>query len=181
MLGTTTVRLRHHVRLVHASTGAPINALAIHNGPHARIVPDGVVVSAPVGVTTPSQLAITVTDGALADHLVFPPGPPPRTVLVDLVLEQIEVALHPVPMTLTVELVTPLTGVPRTGRAVTAAGNAGPPIALPEVEPGVYRSAPVEWTAAHTPAELLVDGNPLRTVQMDLRRTSTRVRLVDTA
>jgi hypothetical protein len=44
----------------------------------------------------------------------------------------------------------------------------------------VYRSAPVEWTAAFTPAELLVGGALLRAVHMDLRRTATRVRLVDT-
>jgi hypothetical protein len=176
MFGSTTVRLRHHVRVVHASTGAPIRGLAVPSGQHARVVPDGVVVAARADAVLPDRLAITVTDGVLADLLVFPSGAPPRTVLVDLVAEEIEVALHPVPMTLTVDLVVPSTGAPSTGRAVTTSAG----VDLPEVEPGTYRSSPVEWTAALTPAELLVDGNPLRTVHMDLRRTTTRVRLVDT-
>lgn len=186
MLGTTTTRLRHHIRVRHAASGAPISVLptgTLPYGWHARVVPDGIAVSARMGVgTQPAQLAVTVTDGVLAGLLVFPAGPPPRTVLVDLTGEQIDVELHPIPMTLTVELVVPATGAPDAGRTVTAAATEGnpPAIALPEVAPGVYRSAPVEWTAAFTPADLLVDGNLLRTVHMDLRRTSTRVRLVNT-
>jgi hypothetical protein len=186
MFATSIVRLRNHIRLVHAASGAPITGQAIGVLPygwHARTVPDGIVVSARTDVTTSlAQLVVTVTDAVLADCLVFPPGLPPRTVLVPLALEQVDVSLRPVPMTLTVELVTPLTGVPRTGRTVTATATDGQPpaIALPELDLGVYRSAPVEWTAAFTPAELLVDGALLRTVPMDLRRTTTRVRLVDT-
>ncbi len=176
MFGSTTTVLRHHIRVVHASTGDPIRGLAVPGGQHARVVADGVVIAARADTALPDRLAITVTDGVLADLLVFPSGAPPRTVLVDLTGQHLEVALHPVPMTLTVDLVVPSTGAPSTGRTVTTAAG----VDLPEVGPGTYRSAPVEWTAALTPAELLVDGLPLRTVHMDLRATTTRVRLVDT-
>ncbi|MPY55740.1 hypothetical protein [Streptomyces spongiae] len=193
-IATSNTRLRHRVRLVHASTGAPIGPLsarltAARHGWAVRTVPDGVVVTARTDVAappTPPQLAVTVTDGALAQLLVFPPAPglPPRTLLVELDTADIELPLHPVPMTLTATLVAPSTGAPRSGRTVTARATKGPgpkpEIALPEVAPGVYASAPAEWTAAFTPAELLVDGTLLRTVSMNGLSVATRIRLVDT-
>ncbi|MDT9694970.1 hypothetical protein [Streptomyces sp. P17] len=193
-IATSTTRLRHHVRLVHASTGAPIGPLtarltAARHGWAVRTLPGGVVVTARTDVavpSTPPHLAVTVTDGALARLLVFPPEPdwPPYTLLVELDATEIEQPLHPVPMTLTVTLVTPTTGAPRTGRTVTAQATKGPSpkpeIALPEVAPGVYSSALTEWTAAFTPAELLVDGSLLRTVSVNGLSVATRIRLVDT-
>jgi hypothetical protein len=198
IVATSTTRLQHHVRLVHASTGEPIWAITARlttprYGWSVRTVPDGVAVSARTDVATPPtplRLAVRVTDGLLADLLTFPPAPgqPPRTVLVDLTATEIDQPLHPVRMTLTVGLVAPSTGAPRTGRTVTARATKGPDpkpsIALPEVDPavdpGIYRSAPTEWTAPFTPALLLVNGNPLRTVSMNLLSVSTRIRLVDT-
>ncbi|MFG2825010.1 hypothetical protein ACGFX4_36970 [Kitasatospora sp. NPDC048365] len=191
---TSTTTLRHHVRLVHASTGAPIGPLAAEltearYGWATRTVPDGVVVTARADAAVPSappSLAVTVTDGAVAQLLVFPPVPgrPPHTVVVELTAPEIERPLRPVPMTLTVTLVAPSTTVPRTGRTVTARATAGPEpkpeIALPEAEPGVYASAPTEWTAALTPVDLLVDGTFLRTVSMSGSSAATRIRLVDT-
>ncbi len=193
-IATSTTRLRHHVRLVHASTGAPIGPLtarltAPRHGWAVRTVPDGVVVTARTDVvvpSTPPHLAVTVTDVALARLLVFPPEPdwPPYTVLVELDATEIEKPLDPVPMTLTVTLVTPSTGSPRTGRTVVARATKGasprPEIALPEVAPGVYASAPAVWTAAFTPAELLVGGALLRTVSLNGLSVATRIRLVDT-
>lgn len=201
-VATSTTCLRHHVRLVHASTGEPIRAITARltrrrYGWSVRMVPDGVAVSARTDVAAPAaplQLAVTVTDGVLADLLTFPPAPgqPPRTVLVDLTAAEIDQPLHPVRMTLTVVLVEPSTGDPRTGRTVIARATKGqdpkPTIALPEVDPtvdptvdpGVYRSAPAAWTAPFTPALLLVNGKPLRTVSMNLLSVSTRIRLVDT-
>ncbi|MGX4695360.1 hypothetical protein [Streptomyces sp. JNUCC 63] len=194
-LATSTTRLRHHVRLVHASTGAPIGPLTArlteaHHGWAARTVPDGVVVTARTDIADPPaplHLAVTVTDGVLAQLLVFPPSPdlPPHTLVVALTAPEIEQPLHPVPMPLTVTLVTPSTATgPSTGKTVTARATTGPApkptIALPEVEPGVYVSAPNEWTAAFTPAELLVDGHVLRTVSLNGLSASPRIRLVDT-
>jgi hypothetical protein len=193
-LATSATRLRYHVRLIHASTGDPITGLTarLPAAPHGwtvRTVPDGVVVSARTDVAdppVPAQLVVTLTDGVLADLILLPPTPglPPRTVLIDLTAPEVELELHPVPMTLTVDLVTPSTGKPRTGAAVSARATSGPTplptVGLPEVAPGVYRSAPVEWTAPFTPADLLVEGNLLRALRMDLRSASTHIRLIDT-
>jgi hypothetical protein len=198
MLATVTTTLRHRVRLVHASTGVPITGLAARLLPHPygwsmRTTPDMVVVAARTDVAAPPappQLAVRVTAGATADMLVLPPMPdqPPRTVLVDLTAEEIDVPVEPVPMTLTVVLTTPSSGAPSTGHIVTARATSGPnpkpTVDLPEVDPGidpgVYRSAPVTWTAVFTPSDLLVDGSLLRTLAVDFSTTATRVHLVDT-
>jgi hypothetical protein len=194
IIATSATRLQHHVRLVHASTGAPIGSVTARltgarYGWGVRTVPDGVVVSARADVAAPLgplRLAVTVTDGVLAQLLVFPPAPgqPPHTAVVELTGAEIERSLHPVPMTLTVTLATPSTAAPRTGRTVTARATTGPnpkpTIALPEVEPGVYACVQIEWTADFTPAELLVDGTLLRTVAMNYLSRTTRIRLVDT-
>jgi len=197
MLATVTTRLRHQVRLVHASSGEPIRGLSARLSPMpygwiVRTLPGVVVVAARTGVPEPAAapvLAVTVIDGAQADLLVLPPlpGRPPRTVVVTLGAAQpveIVVPLHPVAMPLTVVLSTPA-GDPGTGRTLTARGRAGPEprpvVALPETaERGVYRSEPVEWTAALTPADLLVDGTWLRTLSVDLHRARTVIQLVDT-
>jgi hypothetical protein len=90
----------------------------------------------------------------------------------------------PVPMVLELVLVRTGTGEPRTGATVTARATSGPTprptIALPEVGPGVYRSAAVVWTAAFHPLDLLVGPRVLRRVTPDLTTTLTRVHLVDT-
>ncbi|MBO3741817.1 hypothetical protein [Actinoplanes flavus] len=193
MLGSVTTRLRHHVRLVHASTGRAVTGLTarlqpVPHGWGVRTLPDAVVVFARADAAEPAQhpqLAVTVT-GPQRDLLEFAPVPgrPPRTVLVDLTAAVIEVPLQPVPMTLTVVLTTAATGAPRTGRTVTCRAGSGPAprpeVPLAEEEPGVYRSAAVPWPAVFTPMDLLVDGSPLRTLSMDLTRTATRVRLIDT-
>lgn len=195
MLASVSTRLRHRVRIVHASTGQAITGLTARLQPvpygwGLRTLPDTVVVYARTDVAEPAvapQLFVTLRDGAPAKLLVFPPlpGQPAYTVAVDLSAEEIEVPLHPVPMTLTVVLTVPSTGVPSTGRTVTARATSGPnpkpTIDLPEVEPGVYRSATVEWTAVFTPLDLLVGGSPLRTLSMDLTRSTTRIHLIDTA
>ncbi|MEV0170631.1 hypothetical protein AB0I00_05825 [Streptomyces sp. NPDC050803] len=193
-IATSTTQLRHRVRLLHAATGAPIGPLTARlttarHGWAVRTVPDGAVVTARTDVaapSTPPHLAVTVTDGALAELLTFPPAPdwPPYTLLVALTAPEIVRRLDPVPMTLSVTLVTPSTGAPRTGRTVVARATKGPgpkpEIALPEVSPGVYTSAPAVWTAAFTPAELLVGGALLRTVSVNGLSVATRIRLVDT-
>ena len=194
MLATVTTTLRHRVRLVHASTGVPIAGLAARLLPHPygwslRTMADAVIVAARTDVAVPPappQLAVRVTDGATADVLALPPVPdqPPRTVLVNLTAEEIDVPVDPVPMTLTVVLTTPSTGAPSVGHTVTARATSGPTpkptIDLLEVDSGVYRSAPVAWTAVFTPSDLLVDGSLLRTLAVDFSTTATRAHLVDT-
>ncbi len=192
-LATVTTTLRHTVRLVHASTGARLRGLDAHLEPAPagwtlRVLPDVLVVAvradAPVPAVPP-RVVVTLTDGALADVLVVPPltGRPPRTFVVDLTAPEVEVVVHPVPSTLTVVLTTPSTGAPRTGVTVTARATSGPDpkpsVALPEVDPGTYRSAPVEWTAAFTPLDLLVGGQPLRTLAVDVATSTTTAHLVD--
>ena len=193
-LATVTTTLRHTVRLVHASTGARLRGLEAHlegapAGWSLRVLPDVLVVSARADARepgTPPTVVVTLTDGALADVLVVPPvaGRPPRTLVIGLDADEVEHVVHPVPTTLTVVLTTPSTGAPRTGATVTARATSGPnpkpSVNLPEVAPGTYRSAPVEWTAAFTPLDVLVGGQPLRTLTVDVRTTATRVDLVDT-
>lgn len=195
LLATSTRVLRHTVRVVHASTGSPVRGLAarLEPTPHGwslRALPDAVVVSARTDVddpASPPDLVVTLTDAAAADVLALPvvAGRPPRTLVVPLTAAVLDVPVHPVPMTLTVVLTTPSTGAPRTGRTVTARATSGPnprpTVALPEVSPGTYRSAAVEWTAALTPADLLVGGVLLRTLAVDPTRPATTVHLVDTS
>jgi len=193
-IATATTRQLHHVRLLHSSTGLPVGPLSARLVPptfgwHTRVVTDGAVVIGRTEIVNPAappKLVLTVTDGRAADMLVIPPaaGQPARTVLVDLTKAEIEKSLHPVPMTLQVALVLPSTGKPATGRALVAKAKAGanpkPTIPLAEVEPGIYQSNAVEWTARFTPFDLLVGAKLLRTLSIDLTSTSTSIRLVDT-
>lgn len=193
-IATVTTRLRHRVRLVHASTGTPIPGIAARLRPEPygwsmRVAGPDVVVSArtdaPVPVVPPT-LAVTVVDGLTAGVLGIPPVPDerPDTVVVSLTAPEIDVPVHPVAMSLTVVLTTPSTGTPRTGRTVVVRARSGPnpkpTIPLPEVAPGVYTSAAVEWTAAFVPADLLVGTKLLRVFSIDLTTTATRIHLVDT-
>ena len=193
-IATVRTQLKHHVRLIHTSTGTPIAGIAARLRPAAfgwsmRVAGADVVVAArtdapPLGVTP--ELAITVVDGVTADLLVIPaiPDQPPDTVVVSLTAAELDVPVHPVPMTLTVLLTIPSTGAPRTGRTVVARARSGPnpkpTISLPEVAPGTYTSAPVEWTSAFLPADLLVDTKLLRVFSIDLASSKTRIHLVDT-
>lgn len=189
-IAVSTTTLRHQVRLVHASTGAvlgPLRARLLDAAPTwvARPGGDAVVVTARAGSpepTTPPRLAVTLEPAWWGEVLAFPPAPdqPPRTVVVDLDADEIEVELHPVPMRLAVHLTEPSTGDPSEDRTVTARATTGAStIAFTEGDPGVYTSAAVEWTAAFTPCELLVDGDLLRTVSVDFTTSTTSVRLVD--
>jgi hypothetical protein len=150
-----------------------------------RPVTGGVVVIARDGAPQPATepaLVVTLEDARWGLVLDLPE----RTASVDLdgADEVVDVLVHPVPMTLVVHLSTPSTGAPRTGRTVVARATGGPAprptVALAEGDPGTYTSAAVEWTAALTPCEVLVDGNPLRTLSMDFTSSTTSLRLVDT-
>lgn len=194
MLATTTTSLRNQVRLIHASTGEAIGPVTAwlttqQVGWGVRAAGDTVVVTKRDDVADPSvlpTLAVTLLDGRLAELLDFPPADDqrPHTVVVDLTTAAIDVTLHPVPMALEVVLTAMSTAAPRTGRTVTARATSGPDpkptIALPETAPGIYRSAAVEWTQQFTPSDLLVDGQLVRTLSVDLTSTTTRVHLVDT-
>jgi hypothetical protein len=184
-IASTTVRLAHRVRLRHAATGSVIGSVSA-----LGVLPPGWAMR-----TRDGNVVVTVRDGS-----PVPPAPPVITVAiadlrlaalvqtptVDVTLDatDITVDVAPVPMTLDVELSTPTTGAPGTGRTVTARATSGPAprptIPLPESSPGVYRSGPVVWTAAFTPLDLLVDGDLLRQLAVDHTRSSTRSRLVDT-
>jgi hypothetical protein len=186
----STTTLRHEVRLVHASTGAVLGPVAGRlldavPGWYARSAGDTVVVAARAGLPEPAttpRLAVTLQSPSWREVLVFPADPalPERTVAVPLDTPTKTVSLHPRPMTLVVRLTEPSTGDPRSGRTVTARANdASGSIPLTEGAPGTYTSAAVEWTAAFTPCELLVDGDLLRTVSLDFTTSTTSIRLVD--
>jgi hypothetical protein len=184
-LATTTVRLAHRVRLRHTATGEVIEPVQARGvlpyGWAMRVRGGDVVVTTRDGAPVPAAapvITVTVGDLRLAALVQTP------TVDVPLGAAEITVDVAPVPMTLDVELSTPTSGVPRTGRTVTARATSGPTprptVPLPESAPGVYGSGPVVWTAAFTPLDLLVDGDLLRQLAVDHTRSATRVRLVDT-
>lgn len=193
-IATSTTRLQHHIRLRHASTGQPVGPLSARLVPptfgwSTRVVADGAVVVARTEIAdlaAPPRLALTVTDGRVADVLEIAPvsGQPPRTVLVNLTAAEINKTLRAVPMKLRVVLILPSTGKPATGRTLVARAKSGanpkPTIPLAEVEPGIYESSAVEWTSRFTPFDLLVGTKLLRTLSVDLTSTSTSIRLVDT-
>lgn len=189
-IDVSTTALRHEVRLVHASTGAvlgPVDGRLLDSVPgwFARSAGDAMVVAARAGLPDPPaapRLAVTLQSPFWREVLDFPVDPdlPERTVAVTLDNPTKTVPLHPKPMTLVVRLTEPSTGDPSSGKTVTARANdASGSIALTEGPLGTYTSAAVEWTAAFTPCELLVDGDLLRTVSLDFSTSTTSVRLVD--
>lgn len=185
MLATTTVRLAHHVRLRHTVTDRSIGPLTARLEPvpygwSLRVRGTDVVVAVRDGAPDPDDvpvLTVAVIDPHLAARLATP------VVDVPLTAADITVDVDPAPMTLAVDLVDP-DGAPRTGRTLTAATSSGPAPRpthpLPEVTAGTYRTAPVTWTDAFVPLDLMVDGTLLRQLTVDLTRAETRVRLVDT-
>ncbi len=185
VIATTTVRLANRVRMRHTSTGRTIPVAArldaVPYGWSLRVRGDEAIVSvrdgAPIPTTAPT-LTLTVAEPRLA-LLVGTPSLSTGLVAADITLD-----VAPVPMALAVELTTPSTGAPRTGRTVTARATSGPnprpTVPLPEAAPGVYRSGPFLWTAAFTPLDLLVGGVLLRQLTVDFATAETRVRLVDT-
>lgn len=193
-LGTTTTGLRHRVRLVHATTGAPIAPIAL--GPvqlalgwAARVVGPDVVLTAtttdagPAADPAPTMVDVVVADGNLADHLALPPAAadqPPNSVRVTLGAPDIQVPVDPVPMTLTVVLTAQGSTTASTGRTVVVRGTSGTTIALPETAtPGTYRSTARTWTADHHPGDLRVNGQSVRKVVVDVARADTRIHVVD--
>lgn len=189
-IAVSTTTLRHHVRLVHASTGAvlgPVSGRLVDPVPGwvARPGGAGIVVTSRLGPPEPTatpRLAVTLEPAWWGEVLDLPPvaDQPPRTVVVDLDVEEIDVEVQPLPMRLVVHLAVPATGEPQEDKTVTVRATTGSStIDLPETAAGVYTSAAVPWTAAFTPCELLVDGELLRTVSMDFTTSTTSVRLVD--
>lgn len=190
---TTTTTLRHVVRLLHASTGEPLAGLTARladpvPGWSVRTTADTAVVIARAGLREPAStphLLLALAGGATAALLQIPaaPGLPPGCVVVALDAPVVDVRLHPVPMVLEVVLAGVDTGAPRTGATVAARATAGPSprptLSLPETAPGTYRSAAVEFTAAFTPLDLLIDTQVLRTLALDFTTTTTRIHLVD--
>lgn len=193
-LGTTTTSLRHRVRLVHATTGAPIAPVAL--GPvelsvgwSARVVGPDVVITAsttdagPAADPAPTVVDVIVLDGTLADHLALPPpaaDQPPNSVRVTLGAPDVQVPVDPVAMTLTVVLTAQGGTAASAGRTVAVRGASGATIALPEsATPGTYRSEVRTWTADHHPGDLRVNGQSVRKVSVDVTRADTRIHVVD--
>ncbi len=185
-VASTTVRLVHLVRLRHPATGAgvPLARAALEPRPYGwsvRVRGSDAVVVARDGVAAPAappSLRVTVAAPG-ADRLAA------ADVVIPLTAPELTVDVTPLPATLAVELFTPGTGAPRTGRTVVARAGSGPnprpTIALPEsTTPGTYRTAPVTWAATFVPLDLLVDGDLLRRITVDLTRAETLVRLADT-
>ena len=98
--------------------------------------------------------------------------------MVASVADEMDVPLHPVPMTLTVELTDAGDRRAATGRTVVARATArSGPEANGRVTRGRSRRLPVcprRVDRRFTPCEVLVDGDLVRTVAMDLTARATR-------
>lgn len=192
MIKTTTVGLKHLIRLRHASTGEPVTPVrarlveitpdgAVDHLPHGwsvRVRGGDVIVVARDGVKAPAvplKVRVTVADPVVAMRLHEP--------TVDLDLAVGSHSFQPADMAVVIDLVNQ-DGAPRTGRTLLARATSGPnpkpTVPLPEEAPGVYRSVPTRWTAALQPFDLMVNAVLLRKVAVDFTRKETRVRLVDT-
>ena len=199
-LGRDLSRQTHVVRVVHATTGRPLDLSRPTLEPaaagwRARFVRGtGVVVSStqrvPEGVsfddvpapTVPPALVVRVV-GPRVDRLRVPsPTDRPRhTLVVNLSLSDQVVAVPPLETRLTVVLVG-REGDPSVGRTVTLepAGGPGAALTIPESPPGAYTSPPTAWSSAFWPAHIAVDGEIRRTVHPGVYRDAS-VELVDTA
>ena len=198
-LGHTLSLQTHVVRVVHATSGRPLELARPHLEPaargwHARSVPGvGVVVwhtrpLAPAtgpddvpGPGTPPTLVVRVR-GPRPDRLQIaaPAGRARHTLVVELDARERTVAVAPLPTRLGVDLVDG-DGEPAAGRVVALepAGGAGSPVALSETTPGSYASPPTVWSSSFWPAHITVAGETRRTVHPDLLRDSS-LELVDT-
>jgi len=189
VIAQSTTSLVNEVRLLHASTGKAIEAIAVRPTPwppgwSARVVGGSVVVSRAghAGTATPEFVDVAVTDAGLAAHLTFPPdAPAPSTVRVPLTAAHIDVSLAATPMVLTAILSDLGTGDPSVGKSVTVHPSAGANVTLTEVagKPGTYSSAAREWGAAFNPADLRIGATTVRKVSMDFSRAETRIHVVD--
>ncbi|MGA5761789.1 hypothetical protein [Nonomuraea bangladeshensis] len=178
---TATQTLRHEVRALHGTTGGPlpVRAAFVPRPPHGWSLRAGpglvVVVETAHGpaTTPPSRLRLEVSDPRLAVRLAAP------ATEVDLDQPVVTHFFAPAPSTLEVGLLT-ATGDPSTGRTVVAHPSVGQDVPLTEEVPGVYRSAPVAWTAEFHPFEIRVGSLLLRRAFIDVTRPATRIRLIDT-
>lgn len=177
--------LRHEVRAVHATSGAPVPvSAAFVGGPptgwELRVVSAGSVAVTAQGAgqqppVPPVRLRLTA-DPAAAMHLAAPESV--------ITLDRSVVTHRFVPRPSILEVVLVTEQGPGTGRTVSAHPTKGvePAARLPEVpgEPGCYRSAPTVWTEDFHRFEIRVDGNLLRKAFLDTARRTTRIRLIDT-
>jgi hypothetical protein len=177
--------LRHEVRAVHATSGAPVPVAAAFadrppRGWELRIAQGGsVAVTAQDPGQTPAppvRLRLTVVDPTAAMHLAAPEAV--------IALDQGVVTHRFVPLPSLLEIVLVTAQGPSTGRTVAAhpSRGSGPSVPLPEEpgDPGCYRSAPTVWTEDFHRFEIRVDGNLLRRAFLDTARRTTRIRLIDT-
>lgn len=203
MFGTTTVRALLHVRAVHAVTGEPVRsvrAVLLPPAPPGWVLvvkrTGDVVVQARSGVPTPGdgapgapggppvRVRLTVADPAEARLLAAPEATvdlPAALTPAPAVIPALAHAFAPVPMTVTA-VVVDTTGGAVTGATVAAEPDGAAAIALTEDSeiPGTYHTEARTWTAAETPFDLTVDGEPHRRLALDTTRTDTRVHVVST-
>lgn len=191
LLATITTELVHTVRLVHASTGAPIRAVRVgpalgSPGWSTRVVDGTAVVTRRTDGSgpAPTHLDLIITDATLAAVLDLPAAAddqPPSSVRVALTGPTLEVPLAPVPMVLTVVLAAHTTGAPSVGKTVTVRPSTGAAVTLDPVpgKPGHYASDARVWTAAFTPADLRIGSTTVRKVSLDFTRAQTSIHVVD--
>ena len=185
VIATTAATTKHVVRLLHGATQQPITAIRLAPiawpyGWWARVVDGAVVVASTSTTDGPAQIDIIVTDGMLASVLDFPtpvPDQPINSVRVPLTSDEIDVAINPSELTLTV-VVAGATG-PAGGLDVKVRGASGSPtVTLTEGEPGVYSATRV-WGANLINANLRIGAITVRKVSLDYGHIQTRIHVVD--
>lgn len=188
-LSASTTSLAHLVRVRHAALRRPLEVSRAVLSParwgwRVRVSGGDVVVTSRTGAAPgPTHVDVVLGDGPFRAAIALPApvdGQLPGSLRIALTAAVLDVEIAPIPMALVVELVDQGTGSPRTGRTVRVVPSAGAPVALPETAvAGTYRSADRIWSAAETPADLVVGAVPVRKVSVDFTRNQTRIRVAD--
>lgn len=179
------LKVVHHVRVNHGGTGLPydrIDATLIEPAwtpwvLRRRGADVALAVSDRFAADEPAQtmLEVTVTDQLVLER--FENAGVAQVALHQGGDAEVELVLEPSPVALEATVVD-RQNQPRTGRTVQARSN-GTVVAMPEVSPGVYRSAGTTWDPQLQPFRIFVNSQQRGQAALDYDLPITPVRVVD--
>jgi hypothetical protein len=175
----------HHVRVTHGGTGLPYHRIDAKLAEPAwppwvlrrRGADVALAVSDRFAGDEPAQttLELAVTDELVLER--FQNGGLAQVALHQGGDAEVELVLQPTPVALEATVVD-RQNQPRTGRTVQARSN-GTVVAMPEVSPGLYRSAATSWDPQLQPFRIFVNSQQRGQAALDYERPITPVRVVD--
>lgn len=175
----------HHVRVSHGGTGLPYDRIDVRLveptwSPwvlHRRGADIALAVSDRFAAEEPAQttLEVAVSDERVLER--FQNGGVAQVVLGQGADAEVELVLRPSPVALEATVVD-RQNQPRTGATVQARSN-GTVVGMPEVSPGVYRSAATNWDPQLQPFRIFVNNHQRGQAALDYERPITPVRVVD--